>query len=365
VFSMNRKQGIFLLGSITGAVFMFLILFMGSVFTFGKQNSVDVFEAIDYTIQTATPNVVGVVNVKATEDTGTGSGVIYKLTEEEAYIVTNYHVVKDADEIEVAFQDEKRVKASLVGEDMLTDLAVIKIEKGDINHYMAFADSDQTKVGDFVIAIGNPLGLDLYGSATLGIVSSKLRLIPVDVDKNGEDDYITSVIQTDAAINPGNSGGALVNIEGKLLGINSMKIAGTQIEGIGFSIPTNIVKDIIYDLENYQMVIRPYIGIHVRSVENISDSDKEKWNLKDVEEGVYVNDVTKNSASDLAGIKVNDVITKVNGEAIKDVTELRYKLYGYGVGDVVKLTIFRNQETLELEVTLQQRSNVNVEDDQS
>jgi serine protease Do len=363
VFSMNRKQGIFLLGSITGAVFMFLIFFMGSVFTFGKQNTVDVFEAIDYTIQTATPNVVGVVNVKATKDTGTGSGVIYRLTDTEAYIVTNYHVVKDADEIEVAFQDEKRVKATLVGDDMLTDLAVIKIEKGNIDHYMEFSDSEQTKVGDFVIAIGNPLGLDLYGSATLGIVSSKLRLVPVDVDKNGEDDYITSVIQTDAAINPGNSGGALVNIEGKLLGINSMKIAGTQIEGIGFSIPTNIVKKVISDLENYQMVIRPYLGIHVRSLEKISDSDKEKWNLKDVEAGVYVNDVTKNSASDLAGIQVNDVITHVDGEEIKDVTKFRFKLYNYEVGDTVKLTIIRNSETVERDVTLKQKGPINTDDE--
>lgn len=358
---MTNKQSTFLLGAISGIIFGAFLLFVGfntvnsRATEEGRTYNVDVYSVVDQAITQASPNVVGVINIRASKETGTGSGVIYKLTEKEAYIVTNHHVVNKADEVEVAFKDERREKAEVVGYDMLTDLAVIKIPRKEIGQTMGFANSDQLRVGEFVFAIGNPLGLDLYGSATLGIVSSDLRLIPVDVNKDGEDDYVASVIQTDAAINPGNSGGALVNVDGKLVGINSMKIAGAQIEGIGFAIPSNLVFQITKDLERYGMVIRPYLGMHIVSVEKIKEEDKKSYNVTS-EYGVYVNDVTANAAAALAGIQVNDVIVSVNNERVEDVREFRFKLYEYEIGDEITLSIIRGGVVKAITVKLESKN---------
>ncbi|HEY8364869.1 MAG TPA: trypsin-like peptidase domain-containing protein, partial [Haloplasmataceae bacterium] len=293
---MSSRKHSFLFGTVLGIligvlffVSVYLLYYIGdnqNRFATNKITyNVNVESVMNQAIKKASPSVVGIVRFNKGKESGTGSGVIYRLTNQDAYIITNQHVIKNAEKIEVAFPDEQRVEAKVVGEDLLTDLAVVKIPRGNITQTIEFSDSNQLEVGEFVFAIGNPLGLNFYGSATLGIVSSKERLIPIDIDKDGEYDWFANVIQTDAAINPGNSGGALVNIDGKLIGINSMKIASSNVEGIGFSIPSNIVLQVINDIEKYGEVIRPFIGIQPVSIHKLNEENKKKLGVEYITKG--------------------------------------------------------------------------------
>ncbi|QVK17410.1 trypsin-like peptidase domain-containing protein [Mycoplasmatota bacterium] len=361
---MQERKQIFLVGTVIGGlvgVFLFVLVYV--VYHFDGEKSktpinkisyqVNVDSVINQAIKKASPSVVGIVRFKNNRESGTGSGVVYKLTKDRAYIVTNYHVIKDGSKVEVAFQNEERVEAEVIGDDVITDLAVISIPKGNLTEYMDFSDSGELNVGEFVFAIGNPLGLNFYGSATLGIVSSIERLIPIDIDKDGESDWFAHVIQTDAAINPGNSGGALVNVDGKLIGINSMKISSTQVEGIGFSIPSNIVYQVVNDLENYGSVKRPFIGIHPISISKLSTEEKKGLGIDYLTKGIYVNDVTPNSSAQKSGIEIDDVIVKVNEDEVKDVTDFRYKIYQHELGDEIKLTIIRGNKRIEIKFNLE------------
>ncbi|MEX2104558.1 MAG: trypsin-like peptidase domain-containing protein, partial [Bacilli bacterium] len=218
----------------------------------GKSDNSDVVQAVDQ----AKDAVVGVINLtkmqnRWSRDTksveqGTGTGVVFKKEGKFAYIVTNNHVIAGSTDVEVSLSDKDRVKAEVVGADLFTDLAVLKIDASKVKDVVELGDSDQLQPGQTAIPIGNPLGLSQ--SVTLGVISATNRSIPVDVDKNGQDDWEINVIQTDAAINPGNSGGALININGELVGINTLKIAQNAVEGLGFAIPINEAKPIIDDL---------------------------------------------------------------------------------------------------------------------
>ena len=208
-----------------------------------------------------------------------GSGVIYKKVGNTAYVVTNNHVVNGAKKLSVILSDGTNVNAEVVGTDVWTDLAVLKISGNNVTTTMDFADSDKIAVGETAFAIGSPLDVNLSNTVTKGIVSAVNRQIPMDVDGDGKNDWNQTVIQTDAAINPGNSGGALINSEGKLIGINESKIAkatsNVSAEGIGFGIPSNEVKLITEQLEQSGRVIRPALGVQLVSV-NTVDSDTVK-----------------------------------------------------------------------------------------
>src|SRR5699024_9882631 len=211
--------------------------------------------------------VVGVINMQAQslwtpeKEAGSGSGIIYKKSGNKAYVVTNNHVVDNAKHIKVQLYDEKKLDAKVIGKDAVSDLAILEIPAKEINTVAQLGDSEKLTVGDNVIAIGNPLNMNLSGTVTKGIVSGLNRSVPVDTTGNNQTDWETEVIQTDAAINPGNSGGALVTNDGKVVGINSMKIAQESVEGIGFSIPINTAKPIIKELETKGEVSRSYLGL--------------------------------------------------------------------------------------------------------
>ena len=211
-----------------------------------------------------------------------GSGVIYKKSGNTAYVVTNNHVVNGAKKLSVILSDGTNVNAEVVGTDVWTDLAVLRISAENVTTTMDFADSDKIAVGETAFAIGSPLDVNLSNTVTKGIVSAVNRQIPMDVDGDGKNDWNQTVIQTDAAINPGNSGGALINNEGKLIGINESKIAkataNVSAEGIGFGIPSNEVKLITEQLEQSGKVIRPALGVQLVSV-NTVDSDTVKSQL--------------------------------------------------------------------------------------
>ena len=276
-----------------------------------------------------------------------GSGVIYKKSGNTAYVVTNNHVVNGAKKLSVILSDGTNVNAEVVGTDVWTDLAVLKISGDNVTTTMDFADSDKIAVGETAFAIGSPLDVNLSNTVTKGIVSAVNRQIPMDVDGDGKNDWNQTVIQTDAAINPGNSGGALINNEGKLIGINESKIAkatsNVSAEGIGFGIPSNEVKLITEQLEQSGKVIRPALGVQLVSV-NTVDSDTLKSQLNfEGKQGVVVRSVENGTPAAQAGIEKYDIITKLNGEDVKDVAAVRKYLFEkIKIGDTVKVTYYRN-----------------------
>lgn len=283
--------------------------------------------------------------------TATGSGIIIS---EDGYIVTNNHVVDSsssnsyyelskATSIKIklnsdTYGDDATYDATVVGQDSQTDLAVLKIEKTGLTA-VEFADSDQAVVGEFVMAVGSPLGLDT--TVTQGIISAVNREVESDGTKY-------TCIQTDAAINSGNSGGALINSDGKVIGINTLKLSGTGVEGIGFAIPINSATDVISQLKAHQKVLRPYIGI---TGINLDEQTAKKYKL---EVGVYIKSVEDFSPAEKAGLKAGDVIIKADGKSITTMDELNEIKNSHQIGDTMTLTVNRNGSDKDISVTLEE-----------
>ena len=288
------------------------------------------------------------------EQRASGSGVIIS---EDGYIVTNNHVVEGADELAVTLTNKKTYKATVIGTDPNSDLALIKIEGSGLP-YLVYGNSDECKLGQWVLAIGYPLNLDV--TVTAGIVSAKARSIGVigSNNRNGEPGVkspIESFIQTDAAVNPGNSGGALINTNGELIGINSA-IASQNGGYIGYSyaIPVNIVKKVVNDIKKYGTVQRAFIGIQYPQ-EGISDEEKKKQDIKEGD-GVYVLDAPEGGAAKVAGIKKGDFVTKLNGVKVNSGPELQEQVARYKPGD--KITITYNRDGKENTVNLTMKNKV-------
>ncbi|GGA98509.1 hypothetical protein GCM10007190_03160 [Macrococcus hajekii] len=310
-------------------------------------------------------HVVSVVNMQKVNnllnesavptEVGIGSGVIYKLTDKDAYIVTNFHVIKDAASIQVTLADHNKVAAQVVGGDMWTDLAVIKVPKGSISSYVKFADSDKIIVGQTAIAIGSPLSQTFAGSVSQGIISGLNRSVPVDLDADGIYDWESNVIQTDAAINPGNSGGALVNDKGELVGINAMKISLDNVEGISFAIPSNDVKKITALLEKEHHIVRPELGLKADDITSLQfEAVKAQLGLPaDMTTGIIITTIEPGSAAEAAGLKTKDIITQLNGKKIDSMVQFRKELYyDHQPGDTLDLTVFSQGHTKHMKVTL-------------
>ncbi len=272
----------------------------------------------------------------------TGSGVIIN---SNGYIVTNNHVIANADDIEVGLEDNRVYKAKVVGVDPSTDLALLQIKEDDLP-YVPLVNSDEVEVGEWVLAVGNPFNLN--STVTAGIVSAKGRNINILQDKSA----IESFIQTDAAINPGNSGGALVNLQGGLVGINTAIASPTgAYAGYGFAVPANIVSKVVADLKEYGMVQRGFLGIVIRSV----DGNLAKEEELNVTEGVYVDKIGENSAAGDAGIKEGDVIIKVNELKIKSTAELLEIIGRQHPGDKVAIEVNRKGKALSFDVVLRNK----------
>ncbi|QKS73088.1 trypsin-like peptidase domain-containing protein [Paenalkalicoccus suaedae] len=333
--------------------------------TVNLQTTSEVIEAVDR----VSDAVVGVVNMNAQDtsmfsnggrDLGTGSGIIYKIEGERAFVVTNQHVIEGAasgqTRIDITLGDGSRVPAEFVGEDVLTDLAVLTIDSEGIDTVADFGDSESLRAGEPAIAIGNPLSFE--GSVTLGIISAVERSIPIDLTGNGQPDWEAEVLQTDAAINPGNSGGALLNIQGEVIGINSMKISQQEVEGIGFSIPTDIAVPVIEDLEQFGEVQRPQMGIVLRSLQEIPSFHwQDTLGLpEDVTGGVYVEGVQPNTPAATAGLNEGDVIVSLDGEEVLDANDLRRFLYSdVSIGDTIEVSFYRDGEQQSVELTLEKQ----------
>lgn len=270
--------------------------------------------------------------------TGLGSGVI---VDPSGYILTNNHVIRGADEIKVTLFDKREFKGKVIGTDPKTDLAVVKIDAKDLP-YIELGDSDKLKVGELVIAIGNPYGLNQ--TVTMGIVSATGRA------NVGIADY-EDFIQTDAAINPGNSGGALVNVKGELVGINTAIFSTTGgYQGIGFAIPSNMAKAVMEQLIKHKKVIRGWLGV---SIQALSPDMRRHFGLKE-EKGVLINQVYENSPAEKAGLREEDIILQYNGKDITDPTQLRNLVASTPPGKVVELKIFRDGRIISLKVTIEE-----------
>ena len=287
-----------------------------------------------------------------------GSGVIYKKENGYAYIVTNNHVIANSQELEVLLADGTREKAELVGSDQWTDLAVIRIPVDKVSTVAEFANSDEVKAGQTAIAIGSPLGSEFATSVTQGIVSANNRPVPTDVDGDGQQDWIVNAIQTDAAINPGNSGGALINSAGQVIGINSMKISKSSVEGMGFAIPSNEVVSIINELEKNGKIVRPALGISMVNLSNVNSQAVNQLNLpKDVKGGVVVAEVSSKGSAKAAGLQPYDVIVEMDGKKVEGIQNLRKILYSHKVGDKLEVTYYRNGQKQTTTVSLTETNN--------
>lgn len=374
---MNNKKGfktilLTLIGGFIGGILVF-ILFLGFHFLTNDTEKNDAhstgnvldqksekYNSVNSMIKNTSPSVVGVINMqkadtieeilkgKSTKEqpSGIGSGVVIKKNKNDAYIVTNNHVVEDATDLKVYLNNDRKVKADLVGTDPLNDIAVLKIKNTDDIKAIDFADSSKVKTGDNVFAMGNPLGLQFSNTVTSGIISASEREITVPTSEGKNK---TTVLQTDAAINPGNSGGALVNLNGELVGVNSMKISSVGVEGIGFSIPSNEVKSISEELIKNGEINRSKLGISLINLNDIPEIYLKDLDINQ-EKGVYVAEVQKKDSK----LKEGDVISKINNSKVENSLELREYLYNKTKpGDKVELQIVRNgkKQTITVKTT--------------
>lgn len=301
--------------------------------------------AIEEAIDKAYDSVVTVESYKNNQNIGSGSGFVYKIEKDKGYILTNHHVINSADKIEVILSNNQTVEVKLLGSDEYTDLAVLSIDKNKVIKVASLGNSDDVNLGSTVIAIGSPMGSDYSGSITRGIISGKDRMIETN-------SIIAKVIQTDAAINPGNSGGPLVNLAGEVIGITSMKLATEEIEGMGFAIPINDVKNYVTYLEKGEEIKRPSIGISV-----INTSDRYSLYMNNISvnssyTGVVVAKIENGGSADKAGIKRGDIITKFDDNKITNIGTLRYYLYQYKTGDTIKVTYVRDGKEKTLDMKL-------------
>lgn len=298
------------------------------------------------------PAVVGIKNMSNSGaffkahpgiELGSGSGV---LIDEQGYIVTNNHVVEGAEKLLVSLANGKELEGKLIGRDPRTDLAVVKIDPSQAGKFLfaRLGDSDKVKVGELAVAIGNPLGEEFARTVTAGIISALNRTVEV-----GEGQRFT-LLQTDAAINPGNSGGALVNGEGEVIGINSVKIINEKVEGMNFAIPINKVKPIIKDLISQGKVIRPWLGILYRGINN--NDQLQSQNGLPVNYGIEVDSVVPNGPAAKAGMLDKDILISFNNEKITSFPDLQQMLEKVKIGDNVTVTVIRGKATKVLNVKL-------------
>ena len=285
------------------------------------------------------PSVVSII-ATLKNGTATGTGIIMS---ESGYIITNHHVIEGAGQLSVLTHDDQQYPAELIGSDTISDLAVLRIEADGLTA-AEFGDSDSLRVGDSVVAIGDPLGIQLRGTMTSGIISAINRDLTVE-------DRKMTLIQTDAALNSGNSGGPLINCYGQVIGINTMKMgsyyAGTSVEGLGFAIPISVAKPIIDELlENGYVAGRPAIGI---SGESMPEYARLYYRLP---KGVYITYVSETSDAYVKGIRENDIITAVNGIAVTSIDEVNAVKNQYMAGDQITLTVYRDGSYYDVAVKL-------------
>lgn len=280
----------------------------------------------------------------------TGSGFIYKKSNDVAYVMTNHHVIDGASKITLTFSDGSNIEASLKGSDEYADIAVLEIDAKYVTQVAIIGSNDDIKVGDTIFTVGSPMGKEYAGTVTRGILSGKDRMVSVSV-KGSTEDWIMNVMQTDAAINPGNSGGPLCNVNGEVIGVNSLKIVQSSVEGLGFAIPIEDALIFADKITSGEKISRAYIGIEMVNL----SSSLSRYGLtvdSSITSGVVVSNVLSESPASKAEIQKNDVIVEIGEYEINTVAELRYYLYKYKPGDEIKVKVYRDKDYKTLKVVL-------------
>ena len=345
-----------LLCFIFGALVMFGVLYLypKTVVKTIREENVNITDTgISAAVDKIKDSVVVIEVYSGKNLVSTGTGFMYDQDEEFGYIMTNHHVIEDAGDIKITYSDDSEGTASVVGSDQYADIAVLRVPKSDVKSVATIGNSTDMKVGDTVFTIGSPMGIDFRGTVTRGILSGKDRLVSVNVNSS-QADWIMNVMQTDAAINPGNSGGPLCNINGEVIGINSLKIVKDTIEGIGFSIPIEDAISYANSLREKGSISRPYIGVSMLNASSTMQLAYAGVRLdKEIEEGVVVVEIESGSPGDKAGLERGDVIVKVGDNWVSDIAEFRYRLYSYSPDETIVLTILRNgkEETVNVKLS--------------
>ena len=282
---------------------------------------------------------------------GLGTGFVYKTDDNYGYILTNNHVVEDAKKLTVTNTQDVTVDATLLGKDEYADLAVLRVEKSFVTQVAELGDSTNLRIGDTIFTVGTPVSTTYAGSVTKGIVSGKNRTVSVTIESGN--DFMMDVLQITAPINPGNSGGPLVNINGQVVGINTLKLVQDKIEGMGFSIPIEMATTVLDRLEKGEKIERPLLGIGLIDANNTYSLFTYQIYLdKDYEDGIVVVTVEDKSTASEAGFKKGDVILKIDGIQIKDRAHFKYLLYKYNIGDTVTIEYERDGQILTTKATL-------------
>lgn len=288
----------------------------------------------------------------------TGTGFVYKKTGGKGYIMTNNHVVDDANNVKIIYSNGTTTTADILGKETYSDIAVLTVKDDTVLSVVSLGDSTKMRLGDTVFTIGSPLGSEYSGTVTRGILSNKDRLVAVSLTSGSTSDWIMKVLQTDAAINPGNSGGPLLNINGEVIGINSLKLVENEIEGMGFAIP---IEDAIYYaeiLEKGEKISRPYMGIGMLDISNPYSLRYYGINIdSSVTSGVVITEVEKNSPAYKAGLQKGDVIYQINDEDVNSIAEFRYVLYKSRPGDMITLKYYRGADKKSVNVKLVKNDN--------
>ena len=335
-----------------GIIYKYPVLITNNVTKLEKNVTVT-----DTGIADAVEKVYDSVVVVATYQNGnmvaSGTGFVYKIDNNDAYILTNNHVIESGNEVNVTFTDGKIIKTEIVGSDALSDIAVLKIDKKEVISVAEIGSSEKVRVGDTSFAVGAPLDSVYSWTVTRGIISGKDRMVEVSLSSSAGD-YVMKVLQTDAAINSGNSGGPLCNANGEVIGITSLKLVSESVEGMGFAIPIEVALNYAEKIISGEKITQPYLGI---SMVNVVDAYyyPQYYNIikeNNISNGVIIVDIEKNSPADKAGLQSKDIIVKINNDEVTSVAYLRYYLYNYGVGDKIEITYIRDSKTLKTTVTL-------------
>lgn len=281
---------------------------------------------------------------------GTGTGFVYKKSDNKGYVMTNHHVIEDSDAIKVITIEGQSLDATLLGSDEYADIAVLSINSDAVLQVAEIGDSTKLELGDTLFTVGSPLGSEYMGTVTKGILSGKDRTVTVTVNNSN---FMMEVLQTDAAINPGNSGGPLVNINGEVVGVNSLKLVEDEIEGMGFAIPIEMAITSAEKLEKGEKISRPLLGVSLVDLDNTYVLYRYGISIdKDVTSGAVIAEIESGTPADTANFQKGDVIIEINGTKIKSTAHFRFVLYKYSVGDEITVKYNRNSQEKTVKIKL-------------
>ena len=287
--------------------------------------------------------VLMIRNYQNNEVVSTGTGFVYKIDGDDAYVMTNQHVIDGASKVTLITSKDEEVEGEVLGGDSYVDIAIIKMKKTDDLVALTLGNSGNAKLGDLIFTIGSPLGYEYRGSVSTGHLAGKDRLVSVSTDNSNSSDWVMKVLQTDAAINPGNSGGPLMNTNGEVIGVISLKLVKTEVEGMGFAIPIEYINSKIETLEKGEKIEWPLLGVSMINVSDAKNSYRYNFNIpNDINSGVVVADIEEGTGAANSDLKEGDIITKIDGIEVEDSAYLRYELYKHSVGDKIKVTYIRD-----------------------